>query len=206
LKTAAERAERQPLLTDSSKSSQVQPGLDEANNFLFFSAVLASIGMGLQSFNGNFTAVSLAADCTAPGTSAALNCQLKISDQLVSVYAAIPAIASIPGAFVGGAFVDRVGRKRMMVLACVPFVAGWALTALAPTPTTDSTHQIGNSTHRIDHNDHATLSSRTVLLLFAGRVLLGFGGGLSIPGIGPWITESAPPHLRGAFATLFQVR
>ena len=196
-------AERQPLLTRPGQP-QVQPGLDEANHFLFFCAILASVGMGLQSFNGNFTAVSLAVDCSSPGTAAALNCQLKISDQLVSVYAAIPALAAIPGAFVGGAFVDRVGRKRIMVLACLPFVAGWMLTALAPTPTTGG-HQIDNSTHQVDSSGHAVLTSETVLLLLAGRVLLGFGGGLSIPGIGPWITESAPPDLRGAFATIFQV-
>ena len=185
-------AEREPLLKGSN-AIEVQPGLDEANYFLFFSAILASIGMGLQSFNGNFTAVSLALDCSAPKTAAALNCELKISEQLISMYAAIPAVASIPGAFVGGALVDRIGRKRMMVLACVPFVVGWVLTALAPTPV-DST------------NGYAKLSSETVLLLFAGRIFLGFGGGLSIPGIGPWITESAPADLRGAFATLFQVR
>ena len=198
-------AERQPLLTPTGQS-QVQPGRDEANHFLFFCAILASIGMGLQSFNGNFTAVSLAVDCSSPGpgTAAALNCQLKISDQLVSVYAAIPALAAIPGAFVGGAFVDRVGRKRIMVLACLPFVAGWVLTALAPTPTVGG-HRIDNTTHQIDSSGHALLTSETVLLLLAGRILLGFGGGLSIPGIGPWITESAPPDLRGAFATIFQV-
>jgi MFS family permease len=195
----ASPVERDPLLPkgDGSEPQRI-PGLDEANGFLFFCAILASIGMGLQSFNGNFTAVSLALDCTHPGMATALNCQLKISEQMVSVYAAVPALASIPGAFIGGAFVDRVGRKRIMLLACVPFVAGWLLTALAPTPPSDDTHQL-------DSTGHVTLSSQTFLLLFAGRVLLGFGGGLSIPGIGPWITESAPSDLRGAFATLFQV-
>ena len=192
---AAAALSRSRRPTEALLASATRAGLDDANRFFIGCAVLASIGMGIQSFNGNFTAPTLALNCSAADAAPALNCELKLSEELVSYYAAATSVTAIFGAFVGGAFVDRVGRKRMMLLATLPYIAGWVLTALTPAPPPE----------RTDANGHAQLSSPTVLLLFGGRLLQGFGGGLSIPGIGPWITESSPPPLRGAFATLFQV-
>ena len=151
-------------------SADLRLALDDANRFFIGCAVLASIGMGIQSFNGNFTAPTLALNCSAADAAPALNCELKLSEELVSYYAAATSVTAIFGAFVGGAFVDRVGRKRMMLLATLPYIAGWVLTALTPAPPPET----------LDADGHAQLSSPTVLLLFGGRLLQGFGGG--VPG------------------------
>eukprot|EP00747_Dinoflagellata_sp_TGD_P191201 gnl/TRDRNA2_/TRDRNA2_54253_c0_seq1.p1 gnl/TRDRNA2_/TRDRNA2_54253_c0~~gnl/TRDRNA2_/TRDRNA2_54253_c0_seq1.p1 ORF type:complete len:511 (-),score=93.23 gnl/TRDRNA2_/TRDRNA2_54253_c0_seq1:35-1567(-) len=170
---------------------------DEANRFLISCSMLAAVGMGIQSFNGNFTAPTLVEQryCDEAEGRQALNCALKLSEDAISVYAAIPFLASMAGAILGGAFVDRIGRKKMMLVACVPYALGWIATALTPSPSNDE----------LDEHGMAKLWSPTVLLLFSGRISYGLGGGLSIPGIGPWITEAAPVNIRGAFGTLFQV-
>lgn len=56
---------------------------------------------------------------------------------------------------------DRIGRRRLMVASSLPYIAGWLLTAVAPVPPA--------------HAARAALP--TLASLFAGRLLLGFGGG-----------------------------
>ena len=59
----------------------VEAGSDEASGFFIACAILASVGMGIQTFNNNYTAPTLALNCTAPDSAPALNCQLKLSVQ-----------------------------------------------------------------------------------------------------------------------------
>ena len=165
---------------------------EKHSGFLVYCAIVAACGMGIQSFNANYTSPTIADHCGSPDDAHMLNCQLQLSDTLVSVYAALTALTAIAGAAAGSMLVDRVGRQRVMMCTCIPYTAGWLMTALVPDPPAG---QLG----------HSSLSSATVLVLLGGRVLLGCGGGLAVTAIGPWITEAAPPDLRGAFATLFQV-
>ena len=109
----------------------------------------------------------------------------------MSLYAASASVSAVVGAFLGGVVVDHIGRKRLMLLACAPFVLGWAITALAAPP----------SAAHVGADGYTTISSPTFLLLFSGRLLLGFGGGMSAPG-GAASVIQRHPHYGGASSTV----
>ena len=91
---AAAALSRSRRPTEALLASATRAGLDDANRFFIGCAVLASIGMGIQSFNGNFTAPTLALNCSAADAAPALNCELKLSEELVSYYAAATSVTA----------------------------------------------------------------------------------------------------------------
>ncbi|HMB50054.1 MAG TPA: sugar porter family MFS transporter [Natronoarchaeum rubrum] len=85
-------------------------------------------------------------------------------------------VGAIAGAAVGGRLSDRIGRRRVILVAAVVFFVGSAIMAVAP----------------------------TIEWLFVGRVIDGVAVGLASM-IGPlYISEIAPADIRGGMVTLFQ--
>ncbi|KAJ9581264.1 hypothetical protein L9F63_023557 [Diploptera punctata] len=109
------------------------------------SATLLSSGM-----NVGFSAVSLPHMLDPNGPD-------KLTVDQGSWFASITFITILAGCLTCGPLLDKLGRRRTLLLVNIPFVLGWALQWLAPTPA-------------------------PVHMLYLGRLLNGLGGGMvSIP-------------------------
>ncbi|KAI8606995.1 general substrate transporter, partial [Chytriomyces sp. MP71] len=81
------------------------------------------------------------------------------------------------GSMFGGYLAERYGRRNVLLLTNIPFVAASVLLA----------------------------SSTTVLALFAGRLLAGLAAGICTVTLPMYIAEVAPAQLRGSLGALTQV-
>jgi SP family galactose:H+ symporter-like MFS transporter len=81
------------------------------------------------------------------------------------------------GALVGGRLADLFGRRKLLIATAIIFAVGAILCALAPSP----------------------------LTLAVGRIIVGFGIGLSSSGVPVYISEVAPADARGWQVSLFQL-
>ena len=81
------------------------------------------------------------------------------------------------GALIGGRLADLFGRRRLLIATAAIFAAGAILCALAPSP----------------------------VALAVGRIIVGFGIGLSSSGVPVYISEVAPANARGWQVSLFQL-
>jgi sugar porter (SP) family MFS transporter len=81
------------------------------------------------------------------------------------------------GALVGGRLADLFGRRRLLIATAIIFALGAILCALAP----------------------------TAMILAVGRIIVGFGIGLSSSGVPVYISEVAPADARGWQVSLFQL-
>ena len=81
------------------------------------------------------------------------------------------------GALIGGRLADLFGRRKLLITTAVIFAAGAILCALATSP----------------------------LMLVVGRIIVGFGIGLSSSGVPVYISEVAPADARGWQVSLFQL-
>ncbi len=81
------------------------------------------------------------------------------------------------GALIGGRLADLFGRRKLLIATAIIFAAGAILCALA--------------------------SSATILAV--GRIIVGFGIGLSSSGVPVYISEVAPAEARGWQVSLFQL-
>src|ERR1700688_1832308 len=81
------------------------------------------------------------------------------------------------GALVGGRLADLFGRRKLLIATAAIFAAGAILCALASSP----------------------------LVLGVGRIIVGFGIGLSSSGVPVYISEVAPANARGWQVSLFQL-
>src|SRR5437660_4476765 len=85
------------------------------------------------------------------------------------------------GAMIGAAFAgwlsDRLGRRRLIMIAALVFIAGALVCAFAP----------------------------TVAVLVAGRVILGFAVGSAALVVPLYLSEIAPTEIRGAITSLNQL-
>jgi SP family galactose:H+ symporter-like MFS transporter len=86
-------------------------------------------------------------------------------------------IGAILGAAVGGKLADGIGRKKALILLGLIFAAGAVLTAIAP--------NLG--------------------FFIAFRIVVGFGIGAASMITPMYIAELAPPSIRGALVTFFQL-
>lgn len=86
-------------------------------------------------------------------------------------------MGGMAGSLLSGQLADRLGRKRINILASLIFVAGSVLTAIAPAPS----------------------------WLIAGRLLLGLAIGIVSFSVPLYIAEIAPSHMRGRLVTFFQL-
>jgi sugar porter (SP) family MFS transporter len=81
------------------------------------------------------------------------------------------------GALIGGRLADLFGRRKLLIATAIIFALGAILCALA--------------------------SSATILVV--GRIIVGFGIGLSSSGVPVYISEVAPANARGWQVSLFQL-
>ncbi|KAK7871482.1 hypothetical protein R5R35_010204 [Gryllus longicercus] len=100
------------------------------------------------------------------------NSSLLTDNDMGSWIASIHSAATPVGAFASGVLTERVGRRAALQLTALPFVAGWALVALA----------------------------RSHAVLLAGRAVAGLAVGLSAAPAQVLISEVAEPRNRGALA------
>src|SRR5579863_7413578 len=81
------------------------------------------------------------------------------------------------GALIGGRLADLFGRRRLLIATAIIFAAGAVLCAAAP----------------------------SAVVLAVGRIIVGFGIGLSSSGVPVYISEVAPAEARGWQVSLFQL-
>ena len=81
------------------------------------------------------------------------------------------------GALIGGRLADLFGRRKLLIATAIIFAVGAILCAIAPSP----------------------------LMLAVGRIIVGFGIGLSSSGVPVYISEVAPADARGWQVSLFQL-
>jgi SP family galactose:H+ symporter-like MFS transporter len=81
------------------------------------------------------------------------------------------------GALIGGRLADLFGRRKLLIATAVIFAAGAILCAMAP----------------------------SAMILAVGRIIVGFGIGLSSSGVPVYISEVAPADARGWQVSLFQL-
>ncbi|VEN44662.1 unnamed protein product [Callosobruchus maculatus] len=105
------------------------------------------------------------------------NYTFTISSEEGSWLTVIPLIGAMCGALVTGLIVDIFGRKRLIVLSSLPFLASWLMVALAPSST----------------------------LMFIGRFIAGASDGLSFTAVPMYLGEIAEPKIRGLLASICPV-
>jgi sugar porter (SP) family MFS transporter len=81
------------------------------------------------------------------------------------------------GALIGGRLADLFGRRKLLIATAIIFAAGAILCAAAP----------------------------SAVILAVGRIIVGFGIGLSSSGVPVYISEVAPAEARGWQVSLFQL-
>ena len=81
------------------------------------------------------------------------------------------------GALLGGRLADLFGRRTLLIITALIFAAGAVLCAVAP----------------------------SAAILFAGRIIVGLGIGLSSGTVPVYISEVSPPDARGWTVSLFQL-
>jgi MHS family citrate/tricarballylate:H+ symporter-like MFS transporter len=87
------------------------------------------------------------------------------------------------GAIVLGAYVDRVGRRRGLIVTLSIMAVGTAVIALCPS--------------------HATIGLAASVIVLIGRLLQGFSSGVEVGGVSVYLAEISTPGNRG-FYTSFQ--
>jgi SP family galactose:H+ symporter-like MFS transporter len=101
---------------------------------------------------------------------------LHLSATLQEVVTSAVLVGAVIGAIVGGWLADRFGRRRVIIAAAVMFALGAIGTALAP----------------------------TVPLLIAGRIVVGVAIGVVSLTAPMYISEMAPPKMRGSLVSFNQ--
>lgn len=107
--------------------------------------------------------------------------QMDLSDIQIEIIVASTILSAAISAAFGHHLLDRKGRKATLVIASVVFIVGSAVMALAFGP------------------------SKGYIMLVAGRIVVGVAIGLASDAGPLYISECAPPNLRGSLTTLFNV-
>jgi SP family galactose:H+ symporter-like MFS transporter len=103
--------------------------------------------------------------------------QFELSDFMAGLVVGAVPVGAVFGAAVAGGLSDRFGRRRMILIAAVIFIVGTLGSALAP----------------------------EAVVLTLSRLLIGIAIGLASATCPVYISEVAPPELRGRMVTLFQL-
>lgn len=99
---------------------------------------------------------------------------LKIK-QFIYIFAAALASAGTPvGCILSGWLMDRIGRKRTLLITEIPLILGWIIIA----------------------------SASTIEMIYIGRVLVGLGSGMVGAPVRVYTSEVTQPHLRGMLSAL----
>jgi SP family galactose:H+ symporter-like MFS transporter len=100
-----------------------------------------------------------------------------LSDQLQEVVVSAVLVGAVIGAAGGGRLADRFGRRRLIILSAIIFSIGAIGTALTP----------------------------SVALLIAGRIVVGIAIGIASFLAPMYISELAPPRVRGSLVSVNQL-
>src|ERR1700710_1364567 len=87
------------------------------------------------------------------------------------------------GAIVLGAYIDRIGRRKGLIVTLAIMAAGTVVITLCPT--------------------YATIGVAAPIIVLAGRLLQGFSAGVELGGVSVYLAEISTPGNRG-FYTSFQ--
>ena len=87
------------------------------------------------------------------------------------------------GAIVLGAYIDRIGRRKGLIVTLAIMAAGTVVITLCPT--------------------YATIGIAAPIIVLVGRLLQGFSAGVELGGVSVYLSEIATPGNRG-FYTSFQ--
>ena len=87
------------------------------------------------------------------------------------------------GAIVLGAYIDRIGRRKGLIVTLAIMAAGTVVITLCPT--------------------YATIGIAAPIIVLAGRLLQGFSAGVELGGVSVYLAEIATPGNRGLY-TSFQ--
>ncbi|MEH2511759.1 MHS family citrate/tricarballylate:H+ symporter-like MFS transporter [Nitrobacteraceae bacterium AZCC 1564] len=85
------------------------------------------------------------------------------------------------GAIVLGAYVDRVGRRKGLIVTLAIMAVGTVLIAFVPS--------------------YATIGLAAPLLVLIGRLLQGFSAGVELGGVSVYLAEMAPPNSKGFYVS-----
>ncbi|XP_047109599.1 facilitated trehalose transporter Tret1-2 homolog [Schistocerca piceifrons] len=95
-------------------------------------------------------------------------------DDAVSWVSSVPPLGAFVGSLASGPLLQRLGRKRTLMISAPLFVAFWVLLAF----------------------------SQNYAMLFSARILTGFCAGISIPSAQVYVNESAHARVRGVLGSL----
>jgi MFS transporter, MHS family, citrate/tricarballylate:H+ symporter len=85
------------------------------------------------------------------------------------------------GAIVLGAYVDRVGRRKGLIVTLAIMAVGTVLIAFVPS--------------------YATIGLAAPVLVLIGRLLQGFSAGVELGGVSVYLAEMAPPNRKGFYVS-----
>ncbi|XP_046388737.1 facilitated trehalose transporter Tret1-2 homolog isoform X2 [Ischnura elegans] len=102
------------------------------------------------------------------------NSTLPINEEQASWVASLSSISTPIGCLLSGWLMDALGRRAALIMVEVPLLVGWILIAMA----------------------------NNLPLLYAGRLVVGFGSGLVGAPARVYTAEATQPHLRGMLSAL----
>ena len=122
-------------------------------------------------------------------TDGMMNCDLWLSDDMVTWFGSFINLGCLGGALLGGKFVDLVGKKHAMTTSFVLYTIGWLLIALCP------------------HKKDITVQGQTnvKVMLYMSRIIVGAAIGVICCSVANYQTELCTTEIRGAIGTVFQL-
>ena len=125
-----------------------------------------------------------------PETDGMMNCDLWLSDDMVTWFGSFINLGCLGGALLGGKFVDLVGKKHAMTTSFVLYTIGWLLIAFF-----------------MPHKKDITVQDQTnvEVMLIMSRVIVGAAIGVICCSVANYQTELCTTEIRGAIGTVFQL-
>ena len=133
-----------------------------------------------------------------------LNCEMRMSLQLQSIFTSEQNFINIPAALLGGALVDAIGRKAALILGSLGVIASWLIMRFAPAAAHDDS---GGSAALLAAAaaaaaaPSAALWTPGMLMLLGGRALGAVASCIQVIAGSVWVAESCPAWSRGGVLT-----
>lgn len=100
-----------------------------------------------------------------------------VTEEAFGTIASLSLLGAVPGSFIGTLFINKIGRKPVMILTTIPFIVSWLLIYFA----------------------------KSESWLFASRFLFGLGAGTALTVVPLYIGEISSPEVRGRLSSLTMV-